>query len=424
MNYLFLSAQFLSAELLFLFSSPKRKYFWLRLLLAVAVQMGISWALSFAGTGDLTPALSVLLKFLAIFLLFLLSYMGMYFCFDRSTHSVFDSCAAGYATQHIASRIVMLLMTVWGWAPAGLPRSFRYPLYMVAAALVIYTAVYFAVVQKRREYATSNDPKTTAVSISIVLVCMLASRIGDLQRGTLTFQMLDCTYSVAFCALVLALQTGLMRENKKEQELRILDQLIKKEHENYRRWQNSIDVINVKCHDLKHQIADLRADFSEKSLSEIESAVLLYDNIPKTGNEILDILIYEKVEYCTQHDIEFDYMIEGEHIGFLSKDDIFALFGNIIDNAIENVEKEDPDKRIIYLRVAKVENMLVIREENYCSRQLEIRDGLPVTDKADKSRHGFGVLSIRMIAEQYEGTMQIDLRDDTFRIIVCLPCNK
>ena len=76
--------------------------------------------------------------------------------------------------------------------------------------------------------------------------------------------------------------------------------------------------------------------------------------------------------------------------------DISALFGNILDNAIESVQKlNEQEKRLIHLSVAKQKQFLRIRCENYCEEQLKFENGMPVTTKKDRRFHGFGMKSIK-----------------------------
>jgi len=67
--------------------------------------------------------------------------------------------------------------------------------------------------------------------------------------------------------------------------------------------------------------------------------------------------------------------------------------------------------------------MFLIRLENRCSIVPEFQDGLPVTGKKDKRYHGFGVKSIRYIAEKYHGEMFMNVRDGKFILNVLLPEN-
>ena len=52
--------------------------------------------------------------------------------------------------------------------------------------------------------------------------------------------------------------------------------------------------------------------------------------------------------------------------------------------------------------------------ENYCREIVVFQDGLPVTSKADTAYHGFGVRSIRYLAEKYEGNLLMRTEKERF----------
>ena len=49
-----------------------------------------------------------------------------------------------------------------------------------------------------------------------------------------------------------------------------------------------------------------------------------------------------------------------------------------------------------------------------------MRDGLPVTTKGDEDYHGFGMLSMRAVAEQYGGGLSVAAGDGLFTLDVVL----
>ncbi len=78
----------------------------------------------------------------------------------------------------------------------------------------------------------------------------------------------------------------------------------------------------------------------------------------KTGNEILDTLLSEKSLICEARDITMHCVIDGKKL--LDSIDIYALFGNAIDNAIECVEKfSEKEMRFIDICVAEKQHFYI-----------------------------------------------------------------
>ena len=102
--------------------------------------------------------------------------------------------------------------------------------------------------------------------------------------------------------------------------------------------------------------------------------------------------------------------------------DVSALFGNLMDNALEAVrEIREPERRLINLTVEEKKGFLVIVCENCCEGERMILEGIPVTTKQDTNYHGFGTQSIRRIAEKHGGTAVFSLEDGWFRTKIVIP---
>ena len=82
----------------------------------------------------------------------------------------------------------------------------------------------------------------------------------------------------------------------------------------------------------------------------------------KTGNKVLDTILTSKSTHCQRHGIELKFMGEGHLLNFMEDMDISALFGNMLDNAIESVVKiKDRQKRLISLHVIQDKQFIRIR---------------------------------------------------------------
>ena len=159
-----------------------------------------------------------------------------------------------------------------------------------------------------------------------------------------------------------------VRELQMKFEVDTLQNILQMQYKNYQLSQESIEIVNQKYHDLKHQIALLKSEAgSRKSveyLEKMEKEIKIYEAQNKTGNKVLDAVLTSKSLYCQNNGIGLTCVADGSVLNFMEDMDISALFGNILDNAIESVEKlREPKKRLIHLSVAKQKNFLRIRCE-------------------------------------------------------------
>ena len=219
------------------------------------------------------------------------------------------------------------------------------------------------------------------------------------------------------------------RELQMKFEVDTLQNILEMQYKNYQLSQESIEIVNRKYHDLKHQITLLKAEAnSQKSrryLEEMEQDIRSYEAQNKTGNKVLDAVLTSKSLYCQNHGISLTCVADGTLLDFMAEMDISALFGNVLDNAIESVQKLDKkEKRLIHLSVAEQKSFLRIRVENYTEEKIIFRNGMPVTTKKDKHLHGFGMKSIQSTVKKYGGSVTTGLRDNWFELRILIPLNQ
>lgn len=216
------------------------------------------------------------------------------------------------------------------------------------------------------------------------------------------------------------------KRNQTQQELAAVQTLLENHYAQYRISRDTIDLVNQKYHDLKHQIAALRAepdaDIREQWLQAMEADIQAYEVQNKTGNRVLDTVLTGKSLYCQNHGIELLVVADGKLLSFMDVMDICTVFGNALDNAIEcELKIADKSKRIIRLMLSAQKQFLLLKVENYCPFLPEFWDGLPTTTKADASNHGFGLKSIRYTAQKYGGSITTGVEDDWFVLKMLIP---
>lgn len=216
------------------------------------------------------------------------------------------------------------------------------------------------------------------------------------------------------------------KQNHARKELSALQNVLESQYAQYRMSRETIELIDRKYHDLKHQIAALRAEpdaeVREQWLRAMEADIRAYEAQNKTGHHVLDTVLTGKSLYCQSQGIELVVVADGKLLQFMDVMDICTVFGNALDNAIE-CELKIPDKsrRIIRLMLSAQKQFLLLKVENYCPDPPSFRAGLPVTTKSDASSHGFGLKSIRATAEKYGGSMTAGVEDEWFVLKMLIP---
>lgn len=233
-------------------------------------------------------------------------------------------------------------------------------------------------------------------------------------------------YAILCCLFVLWIQTSMNEKVAAEVELSMQQMLFRKQKEQFELSRDNIDLINRKCHDLKHQIAAIRTMSSDmqrnKSLNEIEDSVMIYDSVIKTGNVVLDTILTERSLYCEKEKIEWTCMAEGSCLDFVDPIDLYTLLGNALDNAIEAINQlQDLDQKVLSVNIYNRARLVVIEVQNYYQNEIQMEDGKPVTSKEDIGYHGIGIHSIEYTAKKYHGSVSISIENHIFNLCVLLP---
>lgn len=62
-----------------------------------------------------------------------------------------------------------------------------------------------------------------------------------------------------------------------------------------------------------------------------------------------------------------------------------------------------------------------MRFENYVKGKINIKNGLVATTKSDRENHGFGMKSMRFVAEKYGGVMKAEQSGEWFSLNFVIP---
>lgn len=376
--------------------------------------------------------------------LFGLSLLMVKFCYDEPGINVFFCGVIAYTTQHIAYETYNFLVTISGAGHYGQmyldepavsnlnPLSvFSYLASYLLTYWIIWNLLSYTIQSEERLNIGGYDSRLllsfVIVLVDVVLNAVLVYSIHDSAELPRIIHVVIYLQNVLCCALSLGIQLTMLGKRAAEQEAVRIKQLWTRDREQYERFRESTELINIKCHDLKHQIRVLRNSenrVSQQALEKIENAIAIYDCDIKTGNQVLDTILAEKSLECQYEHIRFICIAEGRILDSLSAETLCSLFSNAITNAIEAVKKaDDIEKRVIRLTVSKRNEMIFIHVENYCANgnRLVFVDGLPETTKEDRDYHGYGMRSMQMMAEKLGGGIEAHLNDDMFHLNIFIP---
>lgn len=349
-------------------------------------------------------------------------------CTTLSIRDTVYGTACAYAAQHITFCITTALFGEFPVGASSLALSFLSRWAVDLLVLALCALLFGRKLPRDGAYKVSHRQMlvTCGLVLGIALLLNLMIRGLGVYYDNPALYALGLVYDMLCCVLILWLQL----EQRVEVDWRVQAEterrLRRQMQEQYELSRANMELINQKCHDLKHQVAALRLErdpaAQEEGLRNMERAVMIYDSAAQTGNEVLDTVLTQQSLVCEKDHISWTCMADGGLLDFMKPVDLYTLFGNALDNAIESVRQiDDPQRRTVAVTVCRQHGAAFIQIENYYAHAITMEDGLPITTKQDAGQHGYGLKSIMDIAARYGGMVRVQTDGDIFILSIFLP---
>ena len=409
--------------LLFFSSFLKKKDHWKEILFAnFVITSGILFILNWYGQQRSDSA-----TFLAYGVVYLIFLINANLAFENSVCTILFCGGVILATQQIA-----FIVWILGYAiliyPLVAPVTRVVEIAMYLPELVIcvlaFGIIYHFFLKKlnfQDEVMRKNKTVIFIVGVLLMGIFVLFESMQYFVTGWNVY-VYAYLYILVGCILAEGFLFAVFHENSMKNDVKIMQQMMAQREAQFRVSQSNIETINRKCHDMKYILKTVQYDRENAQIGQLMKDIEVYDSFQNTGNHCLDVVLTEYGLLCEQNNIQFTVMANGSLLKQMEDVDVYALFGNILENAAEEcLSIEDVEQRCIILKVAKYQNFVAIHAENTCIHEVPVEDGLPVTHKDDKENHGFGTKSIRSIAQKYGGGVSIKFAHHTYQINIYIP---
>ena len=307
-----------------------------------------------------------------------------------------DSFVAGNVISTLSMYVIIQIYKHWKGRDLTVPLSFRYwvRLFFVPAfsIVIIYYVHVTALYSGRMAF----------FYFLFILIVLINYLIFDLYDK-------------------MSAQTLLERQNHAyEQEILLCVRQAAEREEAYRQTR-------VLRHNLKGRLialgALLEAGQTEETQKEIKK--MLQENslnrhrAAETGNLALDALVNYKYAAADAEGIQMHCRLEVPAELFVDGTDLCIILENLLNNAMEAVQKLPKEDRSVSLAVQLIKGALFITVENPYQGEI-IMDRQGNIQSSKTGEHGIGLLSVEKTAERYGGEVTISHENMTFRVTVML----
>lgn len=257
---------------------------------------------------------------------FIVTIIGLIMCYKVNFINILFCGIAAYTVQHIAFLLFSLVnVTLFdsnafiSLAYENTQISLRNIGGMTAFSFVVYASIYFVVVLiamqtilKPRIGKEGNLSFKSPVVIGFTGFALVADIIiSDMfrfEKNVSNFvQIIYYVISMLLCITLLCLQTSMIKSKDFEHEMEFISRLYEEQQKHFQIRKETIDLINIKCHDFRHKIRDLGGARSvdKETIDEMQQLISFYDAEISTGNKTIDIILTEKSLSCREKGIDF-----------------------------------------------------------------------------------------------------------------------
>lgn len=274
---------------------------------------------------------------------------------------------------------------------------------------------------------TKRSNSLTELQLTIIFSCLLitffiATLFGIVaarQPETMPVFVIVFVLAGILNLLLYILMRKMHRDNVTREEYNLLRSNLsaqeKLAHESRERYSE----IRALRHDMRHYlttaaglISDGKPEQAKAYLEQIAEEKIGSSSVGvNTGSAVVDAAVNGKLALCAERGIKTKCVIDTRFEG-ISDIDLSILLSNLLENAIEGCSVPEP---LIELETGRRKSLTYIVVKNGISASVLAENPNLETSKSDRSAHGFGIKSIRSIAEKYDGS--VNFREENGKFI-------
>lgn len=231
---------------------------------------------------------------------------------------------------------------------------------------------------------------------------------------------------IALNIICLYIMISLNQSNRTAEEFKLKEQQLKHDIQYAETVRSQYQEIRQIRHDIKQHLDAVsglqlegKIDAAQKYISDISSGLERIEMFMDVGNDFVNAILNSKLSIAKSKGIEVLCNSSSE-VGGISEYDLCNLIGNMLDNAIEAAEKTG-DNAVVEVSIRSDKYKLMITVANSILQSVLNGNSELKTSKKEAELHGFGVKSIKTIAERYGGSADFYEENLTFfcRVILC-----
>lgn len=295
-------------------------------------------------------------------------------------------------------------------------------IYFALTQIIIYFKQKQMLVFKKNEWILISSEFLITLLIAFFLYSLSISTWSNLLVYTVIAILLSLLDIIAFIFM-----RKINVKNTEKIEMELIKLSLQQQSDVIDKIKVQYDNLLEMRHNYVHELVYLQGVLKEKEYSKIDDYIndklssekLKGYNYIFTSNKIIDSVINYKFSEAEQKGISVVCSLTVE-IPKTYERDVSIILSNLLDNAIEASEKVINSKHEIYLNILKIHGYYNIVVKNRIDNSVISNNKKLQTTKLDKKHHGYGLRTVKMLAEKYNGMTDIYEKDGFFIVSVLL----
>lgn len=303
---------------------------------------------------------------------------------------------------------------------------------MSKSVLLIFVLIFKKIGSNRCFHISGNRdvlffsvfPLISSGAIAGVLKC----GVGLKSESEIQFAWVVLVSLIAMNILIIFFMDDLAEKAMLKQERLIFEMDAKRQQEMYNSWEEKIMQQRSISHEYRNNLLYMSAlleqgDYGKLSdyLKEVSGAHMRGMDVINTNNSVINVIMNTKYYEAKKAGASFICKINNLSGITMKETDIILLLSNLLNNAIEAVQK-CLGKRVIKVKIVIENNKFIMSVRNTFNGEIK-KDGdkFKTTKKEKSELHGIGIKNVIRIVEKYHGLHLFETCEDEFCAVVIIP---
>lgn len=345
-------------------------------------------------------------------LLAIFFFMGIYY---KGSFNQILFCTVGYYS--ILTAIDKIMLTVIQYIiPQQFGQVLQEPVKVTLIALICKSFLFLSVIVLNRKMKRGSSFYLLAdtewlrflfypiLTVMTMLIFVMNSHQQEKYILLISFGMIVGNYILFYMI------KDIVYKEKQMQELLVAEERLKNQTDMYIQMNQYNKERMLKIHEFKihmnciHGLLNVGDNVEAlEYVKNINITWLEEMDIVRINHPVVNAVVNEKYKKAKKLRIPLILKINNLEELSLKNEDIVTLLANLLDNAIEAVEKIELEEKNIKLKMIYEYKKLLISVRNPVLENVQILENELITSKTENEDHGYGIINIKRAVEKYNG---------------------